>query len=142
MAAIGGFEIPGNEIEFTFSRSSGAGGQNVNKVSSKATLHWNLGLNATVPESVKSRFKLAYANRLSIDGVLILHSEQFRDQPKNKEACLNKFGSMLRAVGKVPKRRIGTKPTKASIERRVQTKKRVGTKKKQRKVIDRQSFQD
>ena len=140
MAHLGTFEIPENELNFSYARSSGAGGQNVNKVSSKAILQWNIKANSTLPPSVKTRFCIKFSNKISSEGVVTIQSENYRDQPKNKEDCLKKLEEMLVSVARAPKRRIGTKPTRASKERRVSEKKRNGAKKSLRQIKNSQDY--
>ncbi len=116
--------IPENELEFSFARSGGPGGQNVNKVSSKAILKWNIDANTSIPESVKSRFRSSFANRVAADGNVVIASDEYRDQPRNIENCRQKLAQMLASVEKPPKPRRATKPTRASKERRLAGKKR------------------
>jgi ribosome-associated protein len=116
--------IPDHELDFTFARSGGPGGQNVNKVASKAVLRWNIAQNATIPEAVKERFRTSYGNRITGDGEVVIMSDEYRDQPRNMESCREKLATMLRAVAKPPKVRRATKPTRASKERRIASKKK------------------
>lgn len=115
--------IPDDELEMTFSRSSGPGGQNVNKVSSKATLRWNVIQSSSLPLDVRDRFLKKYGNRLTKDGDLLIYSQEFRDQPKNIEACREKLRAMIQDVLRPPKKRRPTKPTKGSKVRRLKEKK-------------------
>lgn len=124
------------EFDFTFARSGGPGGQNVNKVNSKAVMFWTIEESEGVPESVKKRFIEAYAKRLSAEGVLVLQSDRFRDQKRNMSDCLTKLSEMLLTVATPPKRRKPTKPSKAAKRRRVDNKKKQGEKKERRKRID------
>lgn len=116
--------IPDHELDFTFARSGGPGGQNVNKVASKAVLRWNIAQNATIPDAVKERFRGSYGNRITGDGEVVIMSDEYRDQPRNMENCREKLATMLRAVAKPPKVRRATKPTRASKERRIASKKK------------------
>ena len=116
--------IPDHELDFTFARSGGPGGQNVNKVASKAVLRWNIAQNATIPEAVKERFRTSYGNRITGDGEVVIMSDEYRDQPRNMESCREKLATMLRAVARPPKVRRATKPTRASKERRSASKKK------------------
>ena len=116
--------IPDNELEFSFARSGGPGGQNVNKVSSKAILKWSLDDNRTIPEAVKTRFRSSFGNRVTTDGHVVIASDEYRDQPRNIENCREKLTDMLRTVEKPPKIRRATKPTRGSKERRLAGKKR------------------
>ncbi|MCI0362202.1 MAG: aminoacyl-tRNA hydrolase [Planctomycetaceae bacterium] len=115
--------IPDDELKFSFSRSSGPGGQNVNKVSSKATMRWAATASASVPVDVRDRFLKKYASQLTKDGELVVYSQEFRDQPKNIDACREKLRAMLASVVTPPKKRRPTKPTKGSKTRRLTDKK-------------------
>src|SRR5438128_2016590 len=96
-------QIPLSEIEFSFARSSGPGGQNVNKVSSKAVLRWNPASSAGLPPDVFFRFLEHFKNRLTKNGDLILTSDKFRDQIRNQDDCLNKLKNMLLSVAEPQK---------------------------------------
>jgi ribosome-associated protein len=118
--------IPDDELTWTFSRSSGPGGQNVNKVNSKATLHWNFASSQVIPADVRERFVAAYSSRLTTKGDIVIASQEYRDQPKNVAACEERLKQMLLAVWKAPKKRRPTKPSKGSKMRRLQAKKERG----------------
>ena len=111
--------IPESEIEFTFVRSSGPGGQNVNKVNSKAVLRWNVVSSPSLREDVRSRFVHEYASKLTSGGDLILTSDAFRDQGRNRADCLEKLAQMIEAVARPPKAR---KKTKMSYSRTLKNK--------------------
>jgi len=115
--------IPDEELAFSFARSSGPGGQNVNKVNSKATLRWNATASAALPDDVRSRFLKLYASRLTNDGEILITSQESRDQPKNIAICLEKLRGMIQQVLTPPKKRRPTKPTKGSKQRRLNEKK-------------------
>ncbi len=115
--------IPDEELRFTFSRSAGPGGQNVNKVNSKATLHWNPSQSAVMPPGVLARFLATYASKITIAGDVVIVSQEYRDQPKNIQSCLEKLKQMIAAVVVPPKKRRATKPTKGSQVRRLAEKK-------------------
>jgi ribosome-associated protein len=125
--------IPLNEIEFSFSRSSGSGGQNVNKVNSKATLYWRPTDCQTLPADVLERFVDRYHRKLTKEGMLILQSDRHRDQPQNIDDCLEKLRHMILEVAYPPKPRKATKPTKSSKRKRLDSKKRHSIKKQNRK---------
>ncbi|MEX2187670.1 MAG: alternative ribosome rescue aminoacyl-tRNA hydrolase ArfB [Pirellulales bacterium] len=130
--------IPDQELSFTYARSSGPGGQNVNKVNSKAVLRWSLVANTSVPEDVRTRFSAKYRSRITVDGEIVISSERYRDQGRNTADCLDKLRAMLEAVATPPKKRRPTKPSRASRERRLKSKTEQSEKKKgrQRKSWD------
>ncbi len=122
--------IPKEELEFTYARSSGAGGQNVNKVNSKAILRWSPQLSAVLTIGMRDRFFAKYASRLTNDGELILMSDVHRDQGRNAADCLDKLKAMIKSIAVPPKKRLATKPTFGSKIRRLKSK-RVTSEKKQ-----------
>lgn len=128
-------QIVESEFEFSFVRSSGPGGQNVNKVNSKAVLRWCPASSVTLPNAVRLRFFARFANRLTKDGVLILTSDEYRDQGRNREACLEKLRTMLLEVAHAPIKRKKTKPSRTSVEKQKQKKRLHGDKKRQRKRV-------
>jgi ribosome-associated protein len=115
--------VPDSELQMSFARSSGPGGQNVNKVESKAILRWNVRTTECLPADVRERFLAKYNSRLTKDGDLLLASQEFRDQPRNIEACRERLVAMIRVVLQAPKKRRATKPTKGSKVRRLNDKK-------------------
>lgn len=125
--------IPLAEFEFTFSRSPGPGGQNVNKVNSKAQLKWDLTLTQSLPPEVMARFKSRFANRLNREGSLVLASHRFRDQSKNVDDCLSKLKEMVLQVATAPRARKATRPTQGSVRRRLGNKKLQSQKKQSRR---------
>lgn len=127
-------QIAMSEIAFTFTRSSGPGGQNVNKVASKAILRWSPVASRSLPEDVRERFVAAYRSRLTRAGELILTSDRYRDQGRNVADCLTRLRTMLVAVAKPPKRRKPTGPTRAAKARRLAEKQRRSTTKKLRQT--------
>jgi ribosome-associated protein len=118
-----GLTIPEAELRLSFAKSSGPGGQNVNKVSSKAVLHFDVLTSPSLPPDVRERFLKRYASRITTAGEIVIHSEEFRDQPKNIQACYDKLRTMVLAVLKPPKQRRATKPTRGSKVRRLKEKK-------------------
>lgn len=115
--------IPAWEIIFTASRSSGPGGQHVNKTSSRITLHWSVKDTSALNEFQKKRVLRFLAGKLTGDGVLQIHIEEGRSQYRNKEIAKERLKALLIEALKVPKRRQPTKPTRASKRRRVDDKK-------------------
>lgn len=124
-------QIPDSELEISFTRSSGPGGQNVNKVNSKAVLRWKFGT-SMIPEGVKARFRETYGSRITKDGDVLVMSDRFRDQGRNLEDCRAKLRELLLAVAQPPKARKKTKPTYSSQVRRQNSKKKQGDKKRSR----------
>ncbi len=124
--------IPHSEFQFTYARSSGPGGQNVNKVSSKALLRWNVAASPSLPAAVRARFVARFGNRLTGEGDLLISSQRFRDQSRNATDCLDKLREMLAAVAVAPRPRKRTKPTRASGERRLKEKRVAGRNKQLR----------
>lgn len=130
-------QIPLEEFRFSFVRSSGPGGQNVNKVASKAELRWKAPENGPIPESALQRFRTLYPRCWTGEGEIVITSQRTRDALKNKNDCLDKLRNMLQTALREPKRRIPTKPTRGSIRRRLENKNRNSQKKQDRKRIDR-----
>ncbi len=122
-----------SEFEFTYSRSPGPGGQNVNKVNSKAQLKWDVRQTRYLPPEVQQRFQTKFANRINRDGALILASHRFRDQARNVDDCLEKLQAMILQAVAVPRPRHATRPTKGSVRRRLGTKKLQSEKKQSRR---------
>jgi ribosome-associated protein len=114
--------VPDEEFAWSFARSGGPGGQNVNKVASKAELRWDLAASPSVPEGVKARLRTLQRRRVTKEGVFVVTSQRFRDQEKNKHDCLEKLAEMLREAAVVPKVRRPSKPTRGARERRLQAK--------------------
>lgn len=127
-------QIPLTEFEITFVRSGGPGGQNVNKVNSKAVLRWAARSSPSLPDDVRQRFLQRYAARLTNEGELLLTSQRYRDAPRNSQDCFDKLRTMLLAVATPPKRRRATRPTRGSVERRLQTKRRQSSAKQSRRI--------
>jgi ribosome-associated protein len=124
--------IPRREIQFTFVRSSGPGGQNVNKVASKAVLRWSLEASPSIPDDVRSRLVSRYRRRINDRGELILASQRYRDQAKNVDDCLEKLRGLLISVAQPPPARKRTRPSKSSREARLSQKRATAEKKRRR----------
>ena len=127
------WRIPLEEISFEYSRSSGPGGQNVNKVSSKATLRWNTLATQHLREDVRERLIAQWGTRLNLAGELMITSQQHRDQERNRGECLDRLVEILRSVERAPKKRRPTKPSRGSKRRRLEGKKRRSETKQQRR---------
>lgn len=126
-------KIPLREFQFTFARSSGPGGQNVNKLNTKALLRWPVVASPTLPEAVRRRLLAKQHRRVTNDGDLLITSQRFRDAGRNVADCLEKLRAMLAEAAVVPKSRKPTKPTRASRRRRLDAKSRQAQKKRQRR---------
>jgi ribosome-associated protein len=116
--------IPDSEFQWTFVRAGGPGGQNVNKVASKAVLRWNLGSSPNLPADVKARLRTQQRRRITSAGELVLNSQRFREQEKNRQDCLDKLRELIRQAAAVPKPRKPTKPTRGSRATRLREKRR------------------
>lgn len=124
--------IPRREIRFTFVRSSGPGGQNVNKVASKAVLRWSAVESPSIPEHVRHRLIAQCARRINDRGELILSSQRYRDQGRNIDDCLAKLRSLILTAAKVPTRRKKTKVPKGAREDRLKQKRATAERKQGR----------
>jgi ribosome-associated protein len=125
--------IPLDEFTFTFARSSGPGGQNVNKVNTKALLRWPVAASPSLPAEVKERFVAANRRRITTAGELVLTSDRFRDQGRNVADCWEKLRAMLSAAAVRPTPRRATRPTRCAVQRRLEHKQHRGQKKQSRR---------
>ena len=125
--------IPDDEFTWSFARSGGPGGQNVNKVASKAVLRWDVAANTTIPADVKNRLALQQKRYFTLDGGLIITSQLTRDQDRNRQDCLDKLRAIILQALIVPKARKKTRPSRGSKRRRVEEKRRRGTVKENRR---------
>jgi ribosome-associated protein len=126
-------QVPLREFTFTFSRSSGPGGQNVNKVNSKATLRWNAAGSPSLPDDVRARFFERFGRRLTEQGDMLVVSQRYRDQARNVDDCLEKLRAMLAEIAYPPRRRKPSRPTQASRRRRLQDKRATSDRKASRR---------
>jgi ribosome-associated protein len=113
--------IDPDELSWSFTRASGPGGQNVNKVSTAVELRFDVG-RAFLPEDLKARLKPLAGRQLTGEGILIITAQETRSQERNKEIAVQKFLELLRKAAHRPKRRIATRPSKASKTRRLDSK--------------------
>lgn len=123
------------ELDFTASRSSGPGGQSVNKVNTKITLRFDIDNSHLLSEEEKEKLKKKLSNKISNDNILIVSAESERSQLRNKEEAISKFYQLLKDAFKQQKKRKKTKPTKASKEKRIKQKKIQAEKKKTRQKL-------
>ena len=125
-------QIPEHEFQWSYARAGGPGGQNVNKVASKAELRWNVAGSPTLPADVKNRLMAHVRKRITTEGELVLTSQRFRDQGRNREDCLEKLRALILRAVTPPRPRKATKPTRASRLHRLQAKKHRSAMKKSR----------
>ncbi len=119
--------VEDDEIEISFIRSSGPGGQNVNKVASAVQLRFNAMNSAALPGDLKARLVPLAGSRLTKDGVIVISADRFRTQEANRRDALTRLAELLKRAAIRPKPRIKTRPTKSAKRQRVDAKTRRGT---------------
>jgi ribosome-associated protein len=125
--------IPRNELDVRVSRSSGAGGQHVNKTSSRVEIFWNIALSSALTEEQRARLQDKLASRLTTGGSVRVVASDMRSQTRNRELAEERLADLVRRALIVPRKRKPTKPTRAAKEARLESKKRQATKKRERR---------
>ncbi len=128
--------IPENEFIISFARSSGAGGQNVNKTSTKVFIHWPIGKTAVLTEEEKARLRAKLANRINSNDELVVMSEEERSQLQNRELAVSRLQAIVAQALRVPKKRRPTRPTRASKLKRLEGKRQRAKIKAGRQGVD------
>jgi ribosome-associated protein len=133
IASMDKIRIPFSELTFSFARSGGAGGQNVNKVNSKVVLHWKIDETTACSPGVVHRFKEKYGHTIVDTGEVQIVSQRHRSQMANRDDCIEKLHAMLNDVLVPPKIRRATKPKRSAVLKRLQSKKKDSEKKRLRR---------
>jgi ribosome-associated protein len=131
-----GWEIPASDLTVRHARSSGPGGQNVNKVSTKVELRFHFAGSLALDEPQKRRLARAFPSHVTSDGDFLVTSDRHRSQARNHEDALARLAEMLLSIRRAPRKRVATKPSRGAKERRLSEKRRQGERKRQRRVDD------
>jgi ribosome-associated protein len=122
-----------SEVDFSYSRSSGPGGQSVNKVNSRVELRFNVSESKILTEDQKHTVLIKLKSRINNDGILHLSGQEDRSQLRNKEKVIERFYKLINKALKLHKKRVKTKPSRLSIEKRLKSKKETSEKKQRRR---------
>ncbi len=131
-----GITIPESELVERFVRSSGPGGQNVNKVATAVELRFDVTNSAVLPEAVRERLLARRDRRVTTEGVLVISAQRFRTQERNREDARERLAAFIEAGLKAPTPRVATKPSRAAKQRRLDTKRQRSTVKRTRATKD------
>lgn len=129
-----GLVIPRHELAFRASRAGGPGGQHVNTSSTRVEVVWNARRSGALSEDERQRVLATLASRLDSDGNLRVVGSEYRSQARNREAAVERLGELVRKALQVPKARRRTRPTRSSVEKRIEAKKKVSSKKRERRL--------
>lgn len=128
-------QIPENELEFEFARASGPGGQNVNRRETKVRVRWNIEKTQVLAEEQKEQLRQSSFVQLTIDGDIIVEAQEERIQERNREIAIQKLNKIVNRALEKDKKRISTKPSRSSKEKRLEEKKRKSQTKQSRQKI-------
>ena len=126
-------QIPRSELQISFTRSSGPGGQHVNKTSTRAEIAFDLKNSPSISEDHRLWLGKQLQSKLDTEGILHIAAQEYRSQLRNKEAAIQRLQTMLQEAIKRPKKRKRSKPTRSAVESRLKSKKKAGEIKKQRR---------